>query len=62
MDLANFWFGLTVFALKGCGFPVLMNREKVLGTRLDELIKSLVFGFFYYDFSKDTSVSECGNE
>ena len=23
-DLANFWFGFSVFALKSCGFPVLV--------------------------------------
>ena len=25
-DLANFWFGFSVFALKNCGFPVLVFR------------------------------------
>ena len=25
-DLPNFWFGFSVFALKNCGFPVLVFR------------------------------------
>ena len=40
-DLANFWFGFSVFAFKSCGFSVLVSRA-VCGF---SPIWSLVFGF-----------------